>query len=342
MAEFYEVITLFDEFRQHFKSATGQKVRQDEETRIEFECSGIKMMDSLQARRMLTVNEADVGRSQIITEHRWGNLSRPYYNVYPSVAKLLIESTVTRTQSQQIDLGLLPYMPFVLRMPRVNNPLKVVNGDSVQSDVEYIMIDRFIKPFKIDGLKLNVNVARPVINIWFHSGERVEKDFMDTIQEGKVSSFEFIEMQDGKTLEECLDRSRLVSRSNIPEEMSSKEELLNVLKVTFGVILLSQDSELVNPDVLSKYREKYRETNDEKYVEKSIRKGKVGFNIGKEFEEKRKTDPSWRNPHMCHFRVGPGRKNIIYKLRRGAFVHRKIIKKVPTGFEGKENENGLS
>ncbi|MFH1923922.1 MAG: hypothetical protein ABIP48_29025 [Planctomycetota bacterium] len=51
----------------------------------------------------------------------------------------------------------------------------------------------------------------------------------------------------------------------------------------------------IEPDVLSKDRPRFEQTGDEKYVTKAHRRGKVGWNVGRQIE----VAPHYRRPHMA-------------------------------------------
>ncbi|MHC4402545.1 MAG: hypothetical protein ACYTG0_23015 [Planctomycetota bacterium] len=87
---------------------------------------------------------------------------------------------------------------------------------------------------------------------------------------------------------------------------------------------------MIEPDVLSKDRDRFEQTGDEKYVAKAHRPGKVGWNIGRRIE----VAPHYRRPHLMLAWTGRGRSVPKIVLRRGSIVHREIVEKVPSGFRG--------
>jgi hypothetical protein len=88
---------------------------------------------------------------------------------------------------------------------------------------------------------------------------------------------------------------------------------------------------VIEPDVLSKDRAKFDQTGDEKYVAKAHRRGKVGWNVGRRVE----VIPHYRRPHMMLAWTGPGGATPKIVPRRGSVVHRNVVEKVPTGYEGR-------
>lgn len=115
------------------------------------------------------------------------------------------------------------------------------------------------------------------------------------------------------------------------------DKLINkVIQLCCCVCLIGDDPELVTPDILSKDAEKYeRATIEQKKIieERAKRRGKNGFDLGKQME----VSPHLRQSHLALFRVGKGRKNYIIKRRKGSIIHKSKITKIPTGFE--ENQD---
>ncbi len=92
--------------------------------------------------------------------------------------------------------------------------------------------------------------------------------------------------------------------------------------------LLENDPEIISPDVLADDRAKYEQTGDQRYVEKARRRGKVGWDVGRQLE----VIPHYRRPHMALVWTGRGRAVPRVVPRRGSVVHREVVEKVPSGF----------
>jgi hypothetical protein len=59
--------------------------------------------------------------------------------------------------------------------------------------------------------------------------------------------------------------------------------------------LLENDPSVIEPDVLSKDRDKFEASGDAKYVHKAHRRGKIGWNLGRRIEVARTTAArTWR------------------------------------------------
>jgi len=86
------------------------------------------------------------------------------------------------------------------------------------------------------------------------------------------------------------------------------------------------------PDVLSKDRAKFADTGAQKYIDKAHRRGKIGWNVGRQIE----VAPHYRRPHMTLVWTGPGRAVPRVVPRRGSVVHREVVERVPSGFGGEQ------
>ncbi len=109
----------------------------------------------------------------------------------------------------------------------------------------------------------------------------------------------------------------------IPEDL-----ITDCVRLCCSLCLLEDDSSVIEPDVLSKDRTKFEQTGDEKFVAKAHRRGKVGWNVGRQVA----VVPHYRRPHMALVWTGRGRAVPKIVPRRGSVVHRAKVEKVPSGF----------
>ena len=109
----------------------------------------------------------------------------------------------------------------------------------------------------------------------------------------------------------------------IPEPL-----VMDCIRLCCSLCLLESDPSIISPDVLSKDRDRFEHTRDEKYVEKAHRRGKVGWDVGRHIE----VIPHYRRPHLTLVWTGPGRTVPKIVPRRGSIVHRNVVEKVPMGF----------
>jgi hypothetical protein len=100
------------------------------------------------------------------------------------------------------------------------------------------------------------------------------------------------------------------------------------VRLCCSLCLLEHDPSVIEPDVLSKDRDKFEQTGDDKYVDKAHRRGKIGWNVGRHIE----VAPHYRQPHMALVWTGHGRAVPKIVPRRGSVVHRELVAKVPSGF----------
>jgi hypothetical protein len=113
-----------------------------------------------------------------------------------------------------------------------------------------------------------------------------------------------------------------------------------IVRVVAFIGLLSRDTDMITPVVLSKDATKHDTTTDlavKEWIEnRAARKLGRGFDVGKKLTAERETSPHWRNPHLALFWTGPGRTKPIIQMRRGAVVQSVSMADVPTGYLGLE------
>jgi hypothetical protein len=119
---------------------------------------------------------------------------------------------------------------------------------------------------------------------------------------------------------------------------------VELFKLVISLCMLGNDPTIIQPDVLSKDREAWEATGDWKYVEKARRRGKNGWEIGRNIEEqiakevaqeKRENGgvrPHWRNgcPALCW--TGEGGRIPEIRWRNGCVVNREKLLAMPTGY----------
>lgn len=152
----------------------------------------------------------------------------------------------------------------------------------------------------------------------------------------------FIQMLDGKqnttfsiefdsaTVEEQLQGSRIEGRLR---GMVRPAAIFAAMRIACGVCLLGEDSEWVDPDVLSKDRVKYEQTGDPAIVERAKRRGKFGWVVGGNID----TAPHLRRPHLGI--RWTGEKKLIPKLVpiSGSVVRKRRLSEVPHGYGDRES-----
>ena len=137
-------------------------------------------------------------------------------------------------------------------------------------------------------------------------------------------------------------------KENWSEWRVSKELVRAVAQLLIGVIAIGEDPDLIKPVVLSKDKQKYEETHDEKYIEKARRRHNFGFDIGHDIptEEEIKSylqenkvarqhgrpSPHIRCAYLALRRTGPGGRTPKIVKVKSAFVNKSLLTAVPQGF----------
>ena len=66
------------------------------------------------------------------------------------------------------------------------------------------------------------------------------------------------------------------------------------MRLCCSLCLLENDPSIISPDVLADDRAKFEASGDQKFVDKAHRRGKVGWDVGRQIE----VIPHFRRPHM--------------------------------------------
>ncbi len=244
---------------------------------------------------------------QLTNERDWEQARRPYYNVWPAVVPMLTRLNL------DLDSVLirLPLPALCVRLPKAKNPLTFLwKGEQIE----------------IRSMLMGDMYEGQGISILIDIGEAVT----DGGQFGvPIYTYRNFRQQEGLTVEQALrelgDNGLGDLGIQIPESL-----ITDCVRLCCSLCLLKDDPSIVEPDVLAKDRLKYEQTGDEKYVEKSHRRGKVGWNVGRHIE----VAPHYRRPHMMLAWTGPGRAVPKIVPRSGSVVHRVKVTKVPTGYGG--------
>lgn len=125
------------------------------------------------------------------------------------------------------------------------------------------------------------------------------------------------------------------------DEDALRKSFLAALKIGVSVLLLAGDQNIIQPDVLSKDRQRFDNLTDpeerQRLIDKARKRRIVGFRVGEQYE----SIPHYRRPHPALFHTGKGRTIPRIVFRSGCVVHRDKMTKVPTGYitpEGVEVE----
>lgn len=257
--------------------------------------------------------------NQARIELGWIEEGRPYYNVWPAIIPALLKLTLD-IQATEIQP---PEQVLVIKLPEERNLLRF----------EYHGEEHEVQSIMVTGFHVLDNSGDVGISLWIDIGEEVSgmRDY----------TFRNIPFRKGKTLEQCFD-TLPVSPSALDGIQIPSQCLANCVKLVVSLLLLERDPEIIIPDVLNKDKDKLVDSGRwAELQDRAKRRGKFGWNIGETLD----VSPGVVVPaHMCHFYVGKGRTERIYKIRKGWIVHRDVVTKLPTGYEDltdaeKKNEN---
>lgn len=246
--------------------------------------------------------------NQLNTERDWEQARKPYYNVWPSIVPMLTRLDL------DLDSALiqLPMPVLSVRLPKQQNPMAFTWQD---------------QPFEIRCLLLaEINEGRG-LSILIDVGEIVDNGLF------KVPIYTYRNFPRGVGL--TVEQSLAGLGKGITADMGVQvpEDLVtDCVRLCCSLCLLENDPSVIEPDVLSKDRDKFEQSGDHKYVDRAHRRGKVGWNVGRHIE----VSPHYRRPHMALVWTGAGRAVPKIVPRRGSVVHRELVEKVPSGFGSKE------
>ncbi len=287
-------------------------------------------------------------RFQIVFDFLWEQYHRPYYNCYPTIIPMLtalnldFDSSLIEVPTKNISCGPLPLCPLMLRLPTARNPLVFDNPlvetytstwaagcDPKRPQVRNIVVGPCHCEDYDAGLVVLIDVGElyrslPLLNFMsfrLQAGISVELSIKEALANSDAA-----EARESRGIDEIVDRGVLV-----PPEIVGQ-----CIRLACSICLLKDNPEIISPEVLTADAAKYEATLDRKYIEKAKRRGKIGWSIGKDYEQY-KVIPHTRRPHPFLVWTGTGRKIPKIVMRKGSIVHRKQLDP-PTGFEEEESE----
>jgi len=300
--KFADYVTMFQKL--------GKKTRKP---CLDFYCDAIYRLYSIKMA-------AEVGWAQ--TELTWYRNSQPYFKLWPAIVPNAVKIKF------DINCELLPNPPLPAMLIRLDERFK----HSSLRTILFSMSDAIHETLPTNSRQLVVlhqNDGSDVPGfqgLILRPGESVE-DVMNRSLHPPSS----ISMLDGKRYD--------FHDADSEYEMNSPGNL--ALKIAIFVMLLAEDKLIIQPDVLSKDRQRFDNSTDpeerQRLIDKARRHGIVVFRVGEQYE----TIPHYRRPHPALYHVGKGRKEQRIVFRSGCVVHRDKMTKVPTGYitpEGVEVE----
>jgi hypothetical protein len=251
---------------------------------------------------------------RVLLEKKWIANERPYYHCYPAILPMLMKLKLDIPCS---SLRGVEVEPIEVRLPKD------------QKDGPFAWGEHHVRTvfFGIQKMPREVGSEELIdgICICFDIGE------VSDLNE-PIYSFRFFPLRDDLTIDEA---SKLFTKHHTADEgvQMPVEIAENIIKLCACLALISQDSELITPDVLKKHEKEWDQADEERrkqMVEMAKNRGKNGWNVGAEIEY----SPHYRRPHPALVRVGKGRISARIVMRRGSVVHRTKITNIPSGFDG--------
>ncbi len=144
-----------------------------------------------------------------------------------------------------------------------------------------------------------------------------------------VYSYRNFRRREGLTVENALGELKRDWSAEVG--IAIPDSLVNdCVRLCCSLCLLENDPEVISPDVLADDRARFEASGDQRYVDKAVRRGKVGWDVGRQIE----VIPHYRRPHMALVWTGAGRRVPRIVPRRGSIMHREAVERVPMGFGG--------
>jgi hypothetical protein len=241
---------------------------------------------------------------QLNNERDWEQARRPYYNVWPSIVPMLTKLNL------DLDSALiqLPMPALSIRLPKQQNPMTFQWQG---------------QPFEVRCMLLGDMGDGQAISVLIDVGETMHNGIFDI----PVYTYSNFPREKGLTVDQSLaslGKNWLAEVGvQVPPEL-----ITDCVRLCCSLCLLENDASIIEPDVLSKDRDKFEASGDSKYVDKAHRRGKVGWNVGRHIE----VAPHYRRPHMALVWTGRGRAVPKIVPRKGSVVHRELVEKVPSGW----------
>lgn len=256
-------------------------------------------------------------------EYLWIRNRRPYYKVYPAIVEALCRLKLNeKYECPEIPQGQLSVRFAVGHEPQTKDGIRIC-------------------ALFLTNLGLRTPSGRE------SKGITVEADLLNPPNKEDFHPFLFTMDPNPHFYDSVED---LIERGQDPncrlfheDSLSAKKEVQALAtRIALTVCMLRDDPDIITPDILVEDERRYEKASDEwkRKAEKRARKrGKIGWNIGKEME----TVPHFRRPHLAIRHTGPNRTVPKVVRVKACTVHRDKLTKVPTGYvlpDGTEVEEG--
>lgn len=251
-----------------------------------------------------------VQEDRLEAERKWSEDGHPYYNVHPELVKKFCSVNLSKVPAEFVEMP-HGYDSVAVRFAQQHDELTISDSSAMGipsgSFIKSILMTRGFNTLRHYEAKhefeeslyclLNFSTkaneghapnALMVLPVWFRSGE---------------------------TLEEALDNFILGIEQEKGLHVAEVDKNCLKILVTIGFLANSND-ELIEYDVLSRYKNEFRDTSNEErkktIITKSKRRGKTGFNVGNDIiflgerplQERNGSDPTGRELNYAHIRGG--------------------------------------
>lgn len=273
--------------------------------------------------------DAVAALNQCLAETDYIENDRPYYIVYPTITKYLINLKEEKVPANLIKL---PHRAITFRFADTETAFDF--QDKGKTYKLRTVFATYTQQEEIRRIDNGQPINHDIMILWIDVGETHQATINNQTLDLPILTYKILHLNTpDKTLKDTIEESKgEVEGLRIPEEI-----LTNIIRCIASCCLISKnmDDGLIEPDVLTADRDKYHETHDPKYIEKAKRKGKNGFLIGASLT----INPHWRSGSpLALYWTGPGRTTPIYRPRKGALIHRKKIQELPTGYKGEPTQ----
>ncbi len=243
--------------------------------------------------------------NQLFIEMEWYKEGRPYYNVWPGILPSLCKLNYAHIPCEYLKL---PLNPLLIRFPEYA-PFQIDQNHSLRS----VLCGRYKA----------VDSPHESFYLWIDFGESEPDD-----PRKAVITYRHLPLRPGMDIEEVCNSLRVHWSAGQGVQIS-RDFIDNAVRIVTACCLIAQgDTEIIEPDVLSRDEDSFALTHNYKFVDRAKRNGKFGFHIGRHIT----VSPHYRQAHAALYHTGPGRAIPRVIIRRGTIVKKQDAVKVPTGF----------
>lgn len=292
----------------------------------------------------------------------WHDAKCPYYNVYPSIIPMLTKIDLDLSGEFILDTYLQDRSSTNEMIKSLNEQLALSKGWAKWYQIDnqinahlfenanlphlLIRLPENNHPLKFDDPKIGTVHVKTI----FISFQPVNMSFV--AKKPYLSLGVTIGIDVGETIAEhiplylinCIPLSNdsLEHTMNLLPKHSSADEglvipndlIVKCVKLCLTLRLISNDPDLIEPEVLNKDLDKYADADEYTkglLVDKAIRRGKNGYKVG-HLLESYEMSPHIRRPHPALVWTGSGKSTPKIVMRSGSIIHKEMVNKIPTGY----------